>query len=84
MKMKDQDLSAFNGEFAKVAVGAKPVLGDYVINKTYASAVKPAVLCEWLAAWLDLPFQQLQAKALQLETAAVSFSQRLRAASGYN
>lgn len=56
MKMKDQDLAGFNAEFSKVVVGAKPVLGDYVINKTYASAVKPAVLCEWLAAWLDLPF----------------------------
>lgn len=64
MKMKDQDLSAFNAEFAKVAVGAKPILGDYVINKMYANAVKPAVLNEWLGMFLELPFQQLQAKAL--------------------
>lgn len=59
LKMKDSDLATFNDEFFKIAVGAKPVLGDYVINKTYASAVKPIVLCEWLGMFLELPLQQL-------------------------
>jgi hypothetical protein len=55
LKMKDGDLATFNTEFAKLAIGARPILGKYRINDIYAGAVKPSNLSAWLQPWRNLP-----------------------------
>lgn len=63
-KMKDGDLATFNSEFAKLAIGATPVLGKYRVNEIYAQAVKPSNLSAWLQPWRNLPLPQLQHRAM--------------------
>lgn len=35
LKMRDQDLSGFNDSFTKLAIAARPVMGDYGVNRCY-------------------------------------------------
>lgn len=63
-KMKDGDLASFNSEFARLAIGATPILGKYRVNEIYAGAIRPSLLSAWLQAWRHLPLPKLMHKAM--------------------
>ena len=54
------------------------MLTGYTINSHYVQAVRPTILADWLLAWRHLPLPQLQAKALQMESGAVTATQCYR------